>query len=118
MEWKQLDSIKFSTNTSYKKTERLKQDEKFNLMYHDRTKSICFIIDARLHIHHYYYPNLSLPLMTQYQLEVIKQFQDTLLTGDLFITMYDQVILNHQPRPSFPNKNHSLLCRLNDPCQR
>ena len=74
-------------------------------MYHDRTTSIHFIVNVPLCIHQHYYPNMSPPLTIHYQLEVIKQFLDTLLTGDLFITTYDQVIPNLQHQILFPNRN-------------
>ena len=85
-------------------------------MYHDRTTSIHFIINVPLHIHQHYYSNMSLLLTIRHQVAAIEQFQDTLLTGDLFITMYDQLILNLRHQPLFPNKNQLLLSKSSDQC--
>ena len=118
MGWRQPDSIELSKNTSYEKMEPLKQNEESNLIYHNHTTSIRFIIDILLHIHQHYYPNTSLLLTICHQVAVIEQFQDTLLTGDLFIITYDQLILNLRHQPLFPSKNQLLLSKPSDRCQK
>ena len=59
-------------NTLYEKMEPLKQDEESNLMYHDRTTSIRFIVDILLHIYQHYYPNTSLLLTIRHQVAAIE----------------------------------------------